>query len=242
MKKDTDNMKALILAAGMGTRLAPITNDRPKSLVPVNGQPILLKQIDNLHRNGIHDITIVSGYKADILEQSVLEIHPKIKIITSTDYAVTNNMYSAYLARNIVGNHEFLMMNADVYFDSSVITGLLEFEAPDAIVTDIGNYLEESMKVVEREGRLVRISKEISREDALGASIDVYKFSGKGGNAFLAKCEEYIVERRELHMWSEAALNDILGEIVFRACPLKGRWYEIDNLEDLAEAEKLFAK
>ena len=58
-------MKALILAAGLGTRLAPITNDRPKSLVTVNGVPILFKQIENLHENGITDITVISGYKAE---------------------------------------------------------------------------------------------------------------------------------------------------------------------------------
>ena len=64
MDNYTNEKRALILAAGLGTRLAPITNDRPKALVPVNGQPILLKQIDNLHKNGIYNITIVAGYKA----------------------------------------------------------------------------------------------------------------------------------------------------------------------------------
>ncbi len=64
-------MKALILAAGLGTRLVPITNERPKSLVSVNGKPILIKQIENLYENGIVDITIVSGYKAQILKKTV---------------------------------------------------------------------------------------------------------------------------------------------------------------------------
>ena len=68
-----DNMKALILAAGFGSRLAPITDNLPKSLVPVNGTPILFKQIDNLLKNGIKDITIVSGYKANVLEKTVKE-------------------------------------------------------------------------------------------------------------------------------------------------------------------------
>ena len=73
MDNYTNEKRALILAAGLGTRLAPITNDRPKALVPVNGQPILLKQIDNLHKNGIYNITIVAGYKADILKKLVHE-------------------------------------------------------------------------------------------------------------------------------------------------------------------------
>ena len=234
-------MKALILAAGLGSRLAPITDNCPKSLVPVNGQPILMKQIANLHNNGITEITIISGYKAEILEAVVMDKYPEIKVVNSVDFATTNNMYSAYLGRHNVSGDEFLMMNADVFFDASVITALLAFEAPNAIVTDIGTYLEESMKVVEVDGRLVKISKQITEGEALGSSIDVYKFSEEGGAKFFVKCAEYIEEKNELKMWSEVALNDILQDIVFKACPLQGRWLEIDNNDDLAAAEKLFA-
>ena len=235
--------KALILAAGFGSRLAPITDALPKSLVPVNGTPILFKQIENLLENGISDITIISGYKADVLEKAVHERWPEIHIIESVDYAATNNMYSAWLGRKAMGGEPFLMMNADVFFDASVVAALLAYDGENAIVTDIGRYLEESMKVVERGGRLVSISKAIAPEDALGASIDVYKFSAEGGAAFFEKCRVYIEDRKELKLWSEVALNDVLeeGKVPFAACPLDGRWLEIDNHEDLAAAEALFA-
>ncbi len=235
-------MKALILAAGLGTRLAPITDNCPKSLVQVNGKPILMKQIENLHENGITDITIISGYKSEILENVVYEKYPEIKIIHSIDYMTTNNMYSAYLAKDVMSGKGFLMMNADVFYDASVIRSLVAFSASNAIVTDIGNYLEESMKVVEQDGRLISISKSITKEDALGASIDVYKFSAEASKAFFNKCEEYIVDKKELKLWSEVAINDILSEVEFKACPLEGRWLEIDNHDDLAAAERLFAK
>lgn len=233
-------MKALILAAGLGSRLAPITEHCPKSLVPVNGKPILMKQIENLHENGITDITIISGYKADVLEKSVHKLYPEIQIIESKNYETTNNMYSAYLGLQQIGVCDFLMMNADVFFDSSVIKALINFEKPNAIVTDIGNYNEESMKVVETNGKLTQISKTITREAALGSSIDVYKFSGEGGKAFYEQCVEYIENRKELKLWSEVALNEILSVQDFYACPLQGRWFEIDNHEDLAAAEALF--
>ena len=233
-------MKALILAAGFGSRLAPITDNLPKSLVPVNGKPILFKQIENLYENGVFDITIISGYKADILEKSVHEKWPEIKIIESVDYATTNNMYSAYLGIQSVGTDGFLMMNADVFYDSSVISELLNFSAPNAIVTDIGIYYDESMKVEQKGSRLVKISKAISKEDALGSSIDVYKFAADGAKAFFEKCKEYIEEKGEMNKWSEVALNDILDFVKFEACPLVGRWFEIDNHYDLASAEKLF--
>lgn len=238
--------KALILAAGLGTRLAPITNDRPKSLVPVNGKPILLKQIENLKENGVEDITIVSGYKADALEKAVHELYPEIKIVESVDYATTNNMYSAYLGIKAMfpdGDIQpFYMMNADVFFDASVITALEKDERQNLIVVDMGRYIEESMKVIEKDGRLVAISKQITPEDALGCSIDVYKFGADGGRAFYDRCVDYIEKQKELKKWSEVALNDALADVIFQACPLVGRWLEIDNHEDLAAAEKLFSE
>lgn len=232
-------MKALILAAGLGSRLAPITNDIPKSLVPVNGKPILMKQIDNLHENGITDITIISGYKAEILENKIHAFFPEINIIESKEYAVTNNMFSAYMGKNAVSGDSFLMMNADVFFDSTVISALLNTDDPNAIVVDVGRYIEESMKVVENDGRITEISKKILPENATGSSIDVYKFSENAGNKFFEKCSEYI-NAGDVKKWSEVALNDILETVDFKVCPLIGRWYEIDNHEDLAEAEKLF--
>ena len=98
------------------------------------------------------------------------------------------------------------------------------------------------MKVVEKDGRLIAISKQIMPEDTLGSSIDVYKFSAEGGKAFFKCCREYIEGKKELKMWSEVALNDALSETIFEACPLRGRWLEIDNHEDLAAAEALFAE
>lgn len=237
-------MKALILAAGLGTRLAPMTNDIPKSLVPVNGKPILIKQIESLHENGINDITIVSGYKADILEKAVHCCYPSINVVESVDYATTNNMYSAYLGiKNMFPQKEFqpfLMMNADVFFDASVITALINDSNLNSIIVDIGRYIEESMKVVEKNGRLIAISKQIEPKEALGCSIDIYKFDVMGGKVFYDICADYIENKKELRLWSEVAINDALAEIRFCVSPLKGRWLEIDNYEDLSAAEKLF--
>ena len=234
-------MKALILAAGSGSRLAPLTDTCPKALVPVNGKPILVKQIDNLLDNGIKEITVIAGYKAEVLSKAINRIFPEVNIIINQDYSTTNNMYSAYLGRESMGNDNFLMLNGDVFFDSSVIKTLCEQDSQNAIVTDIGRYLEESMKVINNNGRLMKISKAITKDDASGTSIDVYKFSREGGRIFFDKCELYIKEKHQLNLWSEVALNDILSAVRFVVCPLNGRWVEIDNHDDLLEAEKLFA-
>ena len=234
-------MKALILAAGLGSRLAPLTDTLPKALVKVNGMPILFRQIECLRQNGVSDITVVCGYLADVLKSGVHAAFPDIHIIENTEYAETNNMYSAYLARGRFAGLPFVMMNADVFFDPSVIRTLLEDKNENAVVVEIGRYLEESMKVARSGDRLSRISKQIPPGEAYGTSIDVYKFSAAGGKAFFDKCAEYIEGRKERKLWSEVALNDIFSSTAFRACPLAGRWLEIDNHEDLAQAQALFA-
>ena len=234
-------MKALILAAGLGARLRPITDDRPKSLVEINGKPILVKQIENLYENHVLDIIVVAGYKSTVLETEIHSLFPQVKIVVNDKYEETNNMYSAFLTKSLINSEPFLMMNADVFFDSSVIKSLLEFKHPDAIVVEKGRFLGESMKVEQKDGKIIRISKQIEKAKALGVSIDVYKFSSKGGDAFFAKCEDYIEKNKDVNKWSEFALNDILDVVSFKACPLCGRWCEIDNYNDLKEAEEIFA-
>lgn len=237
-----DKMKALILAAGSGTRLAPITDEVPKAMVAVNGVPIIEKQIINLANNGVRDIYVVVGYKQGVLTAFLSEKYPFVSVIENSDYLSTNNMYSAYLARGLFSGGEFIMMNADVFFDESVITELMKPNYRNAIVVDIGSYNDESMKVIQSGNRITAISKQISREEALGNSIDVYKFSAEAGDAFFARCREYVEVGKELKKWSEVALNDILSEYFFEVCPLSGRWFEIDDHDDLAQANRLFTR
>lgn len=234
-------MKALILAAGLGLRLAPITNDIPKALVKVAGRPIILNQIEILFDLGIKDIAVITGFKSDLLSQEILDVFPNVNIIENKDYMQTNNMYSAFLGKDFIDNSPFIMMNADVFFDKSTIEALINFENNDAIVVDIGRFIEESMKVVFDGEKIIEISKEITSFHAFGSSIDVYKFSKKSGCLFFEKCSEYI-KNNDCKKWSEVALNDILPKCQFKVCPLVGRWFEIDNKDDLDKANSLFVR
>ena len=232
-------MRALILAAGLGSRLFPITHKLPKALVKVNGTPILFKQIDNLLENGIGNITVVSGYLSSAIKEYLDDNYKFVNIIENYDYQSTNNMYSAFLAKSLFDD-ELIMMNADVFFESSIIKNLLDTEHADAIAVDVGNYLDESMKVTYDGERVTGISKSISREEAYGTSIDVYKFSKRGADAFIKKCVDYIEVLHHKNLWSEVALNDILKQVLFFPCKITGRWVEIDNHEDLSIAMRLF--
>lgn len=233
-------MKAVILAAGMGTRLKPLTNDIPKTMVKVNDEPILSKQIKNLIDIGVKNIIVVTGYKSKIIVDFINKYYPFVKIIENKDFKRTNNMYSLYLTKGIVCNNGFLLMNGDVFFDVEILRELISDSYGDSIVVEVGAYNEENMKVRCVSNRIIEISKNIPKDKAYGVSIDIYKITASTSKKFFDIITEYIEIKNDLTQWTEVALNDLLKVSNFQICPLKGRWIEIDNLEDLKKAEAIF--
>lgn len=233
-------MKAVILAAGLGSRLRPITNRVPKCMVPVNGICIIDKQIDNLIKAGVSDIIVVSGYKHEVLDSHIKEHFPFIQIVHNSRYDQTNNMYSLFLTSDYVRNEEFLLMNSDVYFDSDVISDLLAGRSSSKIACDRSQFLEESMKITLCENRINHISKAITEKEYYAVSIDVYLISAKDSETLFSEIKHTIVEDHDENSWTEVALDRIFDKCEFMPCVIKGRWFEIDNHNDLILAEKLF--
>ena len=233
-------MKAVILAAGLGSRLSPITDNVPKCMVPVNGIRIIDKQIDNLLRNGISEIYVVDGYKAEMLTSHLSTKYPSVHIVSNTRYAETNNMYSLYLTSQYVRGEEFLLMNADVYFDSNIINGLIQDAGLSKIACDRTCYMEESMKITLDGEKINHISKKISSQEYYAVSIDVYRISNNDSEILFKEIEETIVERKDENSWTEVALDNIFKSTRFIPYVIDGRWYEIDNHDDLRIAEEIF--
>lgn len=233
-------MKAVILAAGLGSRLRPITNEVPKCMVPVNGIRIIDKQIDNLLINGVEEIYVVDGYKAEILANHLKAICPNVHIVSNPRYAETNNMYSLFLTAQYVKGEEFLLMNSDVYYDASIISGLLEGDNQSKIACDKSGYLEESMKITLADSKINHISKKITDEEYYAVSIDVYRISSEDSNVLFKEIEDTILGRKDENSWTEVALDNIFKDTNFQPYVIDGRWFEIDNHDDLHKAEEIF--
>lgn len=235
-------MKAVILAAGLGSRLRPITNEVPKCMVPVNDIRIIDKQIDNLQQVGIKDILVVAGYKGSILQKHLQDTYPFVTIINNARYDETNNMYSLYLCQSFIGNNDFFLMNADVYYDSNIIKGMYEDLHESLIACDCRKFMEESMKItIDNGNRINHISKKISENEHYAVSIDVYKIGKSAQQALFTKIKKIIEVIKNENSWTEVALDEILGDVIFTPYVINGRWFEIDNLDDLQQAEILFS-
>jgi len=240
-------MELVILSAGIGKRLRPLTDKKPKCLIEVLGKPILEHQLELfLDNNQIDQIIIIIGYKADLIKKYIKSrknSNRKIKLLVNQIYDKTNNMYSLYLAEDYLKN-SFLLLNGDVILQKEIVDGLIDFPFKDAIAVDVGKYNEESMKVTQNTGYLTDISKVIDKKNALGCSIDFYKFSEEGKNQLFNKINEYVNEKKEKNLWTEVAIQELLrkNELKMKAYDIKNmNWIEIDNLKDLQSARKIFS-
>lgn len=243
----SDKPVGVILAAGVGSRLRPLTQNKPKCLVKVAGVPMLTYQLDAYHRAGIEEVLIVVGYEAEAVIEHCRHIKsPKIKIVRNSEYEETNNMYSLYLLRDQIAGRPFILNNGDLVTDSILVKRLIEADYADLVAVDTGIFNDESMKVSIRSDQTISdISKTIEAANSYGASLDYYKFSQAASQILFSEIKGIIVDSRNRKEWTEVAMQRLFkaGALKFKPLNVAGlSWVEVDNYLDLALADKTFSQ
>ena len=222
-------MNAIILAAGMGTRLRPLTDDIPKCLVEVNGIPMVERQILLLQVRGIFDITLVAGSRKDKLEY--LERKYNVHIVLNEKYEQYNNIYSLYLVLNKFA--DTYILEGDVWLQRNCIRTDLEQSSYLAAWQD--SYCNEWGLIIDNDWNL----KSVSIGDGCGylmSGISYWKNED---------CKHIAQEiRKKIDMgdfqnlyWDNAVLN-VLDQLKIKVLPVSGV-YEIDTVQDLKKVEIL---
>jgi choline kinase len=242
-QENSSSLNAVILAAGVGSRLRPITNTRPKCLVEVAGQPILGWQLEGLFAAGLERVTVVAGYRAGDVVRFCEPFGDRVRVIINADYETTNNMVSLRMALGGAESRPTIICNGDVVFDRAIAASLVRAGHQDLICVETGRFIEESMKVtVDAGGRITAISKAIGREHTYGVSIDLYRFSGHAVETICRIADRMIEAERQANLWTEVAIDAALGELEVRPHAIgTSPWIEVDNHDDLAEGARLFA-
>src|SRR5215469_703880 len=160
-------MKAIILAAGQGTRIRSVHGERPKCLIEVDNATILDHQLEALAKAGINEVSIVVGYeKKQIINHVMrrrLNHRQRIHFIENPAFAITNNIYSLWLALDWVRGDSFVVLNADVIFDAEVLDTAVRTNAPVSMIVD-PMWRDETMKVIIHGDRVMQMSKKITQE------------------------------------------------------------------------------
>ena len=243
--------KAVILAAGVGSRLRPFTDEQPKCLVPVNGVPVLVNALIHLVNAGVRETIIVVGHlKEKIFERVGARFQGmEIRYVESECYAMTNNIYSLWLAREHL-NEDILLLEADVFFEQELIDRLVSAKGENqAALAQHQPWMSGTVARVDEQGRIEALVE--SRDQGADfeysgtlKTVNVYRFGGD----FLRKCFlprlDSAIAAGNVNDYYEAVLSELCGQDgVDLSAVLCGdiKWIEIDNQDDLTAANYLFA-
>ncbi len=236
-------MKVIILSAGQGKRLLPLTAKIPKCLLEIQGKTLIEWQIDELHKCGIDQITVVTGYGSDKVEALLQQSYgsQSIKTYYNRDYATTDNLVSCWKVRDKM-NGDFILLNGDTLFEAAVLKILLAAPANPVTVTinhkDV--YDADDMKVSLAEKRLIKVGKDIPAGEIHGESIGMILFRGEGPMIFSKELDEAVNEPNSSRRWYLSVIDDIAGKKAVLTCSIGGlQWCEVDYPEDLKKADRV---
>jgi len=235
-------MKALILAAGRGTRIRSIHGEHPKCLIRFNcsRSTILDHQIDSLFSAGVANIGIVVGYEKDQIIRHVINNYgdeqERFRFIENPAFGTTNNIYSFWLAQTWLNREPFVCLNADVVFDPRILIPAIQSVAPITMIVD-PKWRDETMKVIISEDRVIRMSKRILQSDFSGTYIGVTAFTADVQEALFAKVNNLIRTGNQNEFFN-VAVQQLADEGVQVGFTTTGDlpWAEIDDPGDLAFA------
>ncbi len=234
---------ALLLAAGTGSRLWPLTDNAPKCLTDVNGTTILERLVGSLRSRGFKRLVVVVGY-LDLTIREALPISVDgltIEFICSPRYRTTNNIYSLWLARNVI-QEPFLLIESDLVFDTALLDGMLE---PDRIaVSRTLPWMHGTTVTLDPWRQVTRfyVGSQLPPDELSYKTVNMYSFSPPSWRRVASRLDKYISAGR-VDEYYETVFAELVAErsLSFQATFFDNEcWYEIDTLEDLHEAERIF--
>ncbi|MEM9043640.1 MAG: phosphocholine cytidylyltransferase family protein [Pseudomonadota bacterium] len=229
----------MLLSAGQGRRLAPLTNERPKCLVEIASKPLLEWQLAALSAAGIEDVTIVTGFGGQLVETAVKVMGSPLNLtcLYNPFFSVADNIGSCWIARDFIGD-DTVLINGDTLFDPRILSRVLsEAHQPISVTVDCKDiYDDDDMKVSVHDGCLRRISKTLSH-DVNGESIGMIRFRDGGGERFVHRLRNKLQDPDALRLWYLSVIDELSQEGGVGVVSIAGLpWAEVDFLHDLPVA------
>lgn len=241
-------MKAIILGAGQGKRLLPLTSDRPKNTIELAGRSMLAWQVEHLQRCAVTSISVVTGFKAEAQEKEIEHLRGRypdceFETVFNPFYRVADNLVSCWMAGSRMDN-DFLLVNGDTLFHESVLKRLLA-NSRAAITLAIDkkrHYDEDDMKVHLDGTQLLEIGKDLPSDRVNGESIGMLCFRGAGPRIFRDMLARLMAADGALDIWYLSAIGALAQTHVVHTQSIQGlEWCEVDFPVDRTRAEEMVA-
>lgn len=239
--------RAIILSAGQGSRLLPLTAELPKCLIPLSGKSLIAWQVEMLFRNGVTEIHVVTGFQTGLVEQELERLACPgltMRVHFNPFYKVADNLGSCWIAREAMTG-DYLVLNGDTLVSDALVVRVQEGgDFPICVTVDEKpEYDSDDMKV-ERDGeRLVHIGKTLTAAQSNAESIGFLAFRGEGGALFRSAVEVAMRTPAGVENWYLKVIDQLAPTGKVGTVSIKGmEWGEVDFLNDVDVAEKLTAR
>lgn len=235
--------KAIILSAGKGSRLLPLTADRPKCLIELAGKTLLEWQLDALAAAGINEVVVVTGFNEHMVE-AIAARRDGVRTLFNPFYQVADNLGSVWIARGEF-DRDLLVLNGDTLISGEILAALLA-ETEGAIIVTVDekeSYDADDMKVLRDGTRLRRIGKALEDGQYNAESIGLLAFRGEGPRLFIEQVERMMRTSEGTRRWYLRAIDAVAATVDVRTVSIKGaEWQEVDFPEDVEAARALTAR
>ncbi|GEQ97142.1 nucleotidyltransferase [Iodidimonas gelatinilytica] len=234
-------MKAIILSAGQGKRLFPLTENTPKCLLALgSGTTLLSWQLNQLAQAGIKEAVVVTGYQAQHVEQEIDRCRNQLHIRTiyNPDYATSDNLRSVWHAREEMTG-DFILLNGDTLFTADVVTTLMASPPQPITVTTArkDRYDSDDMKVKLKDGLLHAIGKTLDLDSVDAESIGMIRFQGEGVAHFRSTVERIVESGKGDAVWYLSVIDTLAKLMDIHITTIPGEnWCEVDFPVDLQRA------
>ena len=233
-------MQAIIMAAGRGSRLGNLTDDRPKSFLEVNGESLIDHNIKMLQEFGIRDINIVTGYKNEMFEEH-FKGREHISLIYNPFYEMMNVLGSFFMGMHaLMDNEEAVFLHADTVCDYGIFKDMLEKEGDVILPVDFRPCDEEAMKVLTKGGEVIEISKGIDCSKGEGEFIGICKIKSSAVSSIKVATKK-LMQEKKFDEYFERAIQELINEKRYKIVTIATNerfWGEVDTAEDLEYVKK----
>lgn len=235
---------AVILAAGLGKRLASLTDGGPKALLELNGRTLLDRAIEALRRAGYREVVVVTGHAAERIRPTLAAAPEGMTLVErwNPEYATANNIVSILAAADAIEDG-FTLLNCDITFDASILQDVADLRTGNWLVVDGDEPLgHEEMKVaLDDQGILTRISKLLDPATSVGEYIGICRFDAAGTSSLLASARR-LVAAGSTDLYYEDAMDAAAADLAMRPSWTRNRaWTEIDDEVDYRRALQVAA-
>ncbi len=232
-------MKAVILAAGMGTRIKPLSNKIPKAFIEIGNIPLIIRSLNNLYNIGIKDVIIVIGYMEEYFRNQIGFKYKEIKItyILNKEYSITGSMYSLSQTESVIDD-DILLLESDLLYELRALKTLIDsHESDEILVAPLSGSGDEVFICVNKENQLTDLGKDIAKKnDAIGELVGISKLSFNFIKQLFKRAKEDYQRNEKNYHYEEVIFK------LSKTYPIKCNlihdlnWIEIDNYEDLKRA------